>query len=123
MKDSIIFHFLFIIFCILTVSCSTRHVDSDEAAFGNKLGEVIRENGGTYYSMDHLGEKTKYTGTDTCYYYVNYRDKKIKSIYTLKDGIPEGHWQLFDDIGTKTVDIYFVSGKVTKREKTISTDM
>jgi hypothetical protein len=110
------------VFCILTVSCSTRHVDLDEAVFENNLGEVIREDGGIYYSMDHLGEKTSYTGTDTCHYYVNYRDKRIKSIYSLKDGVPEGHWLLFDDVGTKTVDLYFVNGKVTKRIKGLSAD-
>ena len=52
------------------------------------------------------------TTTDTCYH----DNGKIKATYTLKDGLPNGHWEQFDAKGKKTLDIYFDKGNLVKKE-------
>ncbi len=106
-----LFRLLFASLVILIISCS-RTKDIDEPA----LGENFFEQGGIYYSNNcatHSNYK-KYNGTDTSYY----DNGKIKATFTIKDGLPDGHWQKFNDHGTKKVDIYFDHGNFKKKQIT-----
>lgn len=104
-KSILLFCFLFLL------SCTEKRVkDVDEIV----LAEYIQEVNGFYHfgdCEDHIGKL--YTGTD--YYY--HENGKIKGNYTLKNGIPEGHWEQFNSNGSKKIDIYFRQGKVIKKIK------
>lgn len=93
------------------ISCSKkREKDNDEIV----LNENIQEKDGFYYIGDceeHIGNL--YSGSNH-YYHGN---GKLKGNFTLKNGIPEGHWEQYNTDGTKKLDIYFNEGKVIKRIK------
>lgn len=95
----------------LLSSCSKERIkDVDEIV----LAEFIVEKNGIYYSGDcevHIGKK--FTGTG--YYY--YGNGKLKGNYTIKNGIPEGHWKQFNIDGTKSIDIFYKKGKVIQKIK------
>lgn len=95
----------------LLISCSEKRIkDIDEIV----LNENIQEKNGFYHYGDceeHIGKL--YNGKN--YYY--HKNGTIKGDYTLKNGIPEGHWKQFNSDGTKRIDIYFKEGKVIKKIK------
>jgi len=105
-----IFRLLFGILILSTYSCE-RTKDSDELV----LSELVFEEGGIYYDINcatHSSYK-KYTGTDTCYH----DNGKIKGTYTIKNGLPHGHWEQFSADGTKKIDLYFDSGDLLIKNK------
>ncbi len=93
-------------------SCSEkRKKDIDEIV----LAEYIVEKDGIYFSGDceiHIGDK--FTGSSK-YFYEN---GKVKGTYILKNGLPDGHWEQFNDDGTKKLDLYFENGNLLKKTKT-----
>jgi antitoxin component YwqK of YwqJK toxin-antitoxin module len=91
------------------MSCeSKRKKEADEIV----LNEMVIEKNGKYYFGDcELHAKKYYTGSNK-YYHEN---GKVKGTFTIEDGIPEGHWEQFNEDGSKKLDLYFEHGKVTKR--------
>ena len=97
----------FNLFIILMInSCSDRRIkDKDEIV----LHENIVEKKGVYYSGDcEIHSDKKYTGTDN-YFFEN---GKVKGTYTIKDGLPNGHWSQFNENGSKKIDLYYEDGKL-----------
>jgi antitoxin component YwqK of YwqJK toxin-antitoxin module len=92
------------IFVLTLVSCSSgRQKDPDEIV----LHEMIQEKNGVYYWGDcEEHADTKYTGTDTCYQ----DNGKVKATYTIKNGLPNGHWKQFDTTGKLLRELYFDNG-------------
>lgn len=77
------------------------------------LSEMIFEENGIYYKINcstHSNYK-KYTGTDTFFH----DNGKIKGTYTIKNGLPNGHWEQFDSNGIKKIDLYFDNGDLIKK--------
>ena len=98
----------FLILILIIVSCG-RTVDHDEVVWN----DYVFENNGIYYNVNcatHSNYK-KYSGTDTVYFDKN----KIKAISIVKDGLPTGHWVLFNTNGTKKIDMYFDNGKLLNK--------
>jgi antitoxin component YwqK of YwqJK toxin-antitoxin module len=100
----------FVILILLIFSCG-RTKDPDELV----LSESVFEDDGIYYTNNCSTHSNypKYTGTDTCYH----ENGKIKGTYTVKNGLPNGHWEQFDDNGVKKIDLYFDNGDLTKKVK------
>lgn len=97
----------FIILPFLFFSCG-RKMDKDEIV----LNEMVIEKSGKYYYGDCEEHATSfYTGTNT-YYYENGR---IKGTFTIKNGLPNGHWEQFNLDGSKKLDLYFENGKLIKK--------
>ncbi|CAN5395509.1 hypothetical protein BH10BAC1_BH10BAC1_01560 [soil metagenome] len=97
---------------LIMASCTSRQKDIDE----NVNIEQVTEKNGIYYSVDHEGNMTIYSGTDTTYYNENFKIKIMKATYTFEDGLPEGHWEQMDNNGKKLLDIYYKNGEVIKKE-------
>ncbi|MBC7862771.1 MAG: hypothetical protein IAF38_07340 [Bacteroidia bacterium] len=95
---------------ILFSSCG-RTKDSAEIFFS----EVAFEKNGIYYEINSStnSDYQKYTGTDTCYY----QNGKINAVYRINDGLPNGHWEYFDESGKKTSDLHFKEGKLINKMK------
>ncbi len=93
------------------MSCSkNRKKDIDEIV----LAEYIVEKDGIYFSGDceiHIGDK--FTGPGE-YFYEN---GKVKGTYILKNGLPDGHWEQFNEDGTKKLDLFFENGILIKKQK------
>jgi len=103
--------FIFVLLFSCLISCSDkRKKDIDEIV----LAEYIVEKNGIYYSGDceiHIGDK--FTGTSK-YYHEN---GNIKGTYTIKNGLPDGHWKQFNSNGKKKLDLYFDNGSLLKKIK------
>ena len=100
---------LFLLFINFFSCKSVRQKDPDEIV----LHENIQEKEGLYYWGDCESHATTLcTTTDTCYHHGG----KTKATYTLKDGLPNGHWQQFDTSGKKTLDLYFNNGLLVKKD-------
>ncbi|TDP57519.1 hypothetical protein BC748_2730 [Flavobacterium dankookense] len=103
---------LLIILVLFFISCSERrNKDFDEIV----LHENIQEVNGIYYNGDceeHIG--SKFSGSAN-YFHDN---GKIKGTSTLKNGLPDGHWEQFNENGTKKLDLYFENGNLIKKIKT-----
>jgi len=85
-------------------------MDKDEIVFN----DYVFEKDGIYYNVNcstHSSYK-KYTGTDTGYH----DNRKIWGTSTVKNGLPDGHWEQFNSNGTKKIDLYFDDGKLIKKE-------
>lgn len=100
------------IILIFLISCAEKRVkDVDEIV----LHEIIQEVNGFYYEgncEEHIGDKFSGSGN---YFHDN---GKIKGTYTLKNGLPDGHWEQFNENGTKKLDLYFKNGNLIKKIKT-----
>lgn len=97
---------LTITFLILSLCGCGRHVDTDEIV----LNEMIVEKNGKYYYGDCDEHATTfYTGTDTFYFQEN---GKVKGTFTIKNGLPNGHWEQFNLDGSKKIDLYYSNGKL-----------
>nr|WP_294936850.1 hypothetical protein [uncultured Flavobacterium sp.] len=107
MKNVIILILLFSGF----VSCQEkREKDSNEIV----LAEFIVEKDGIYFSGDcEIHSENKFSGSSE-YYHEN---GKIKGTYTIKNGLPDGHWEQFNSDGTKKLDLYFKNGSLLKKIK------
>jgi antitoxin component YwqK of YwqJK toxin-antitoxin module len=108
----ILLYFIFSILILSIISCQfERKRDKDELV----LGDYIIEKNGVYYVGDcEIHSSEKYTGIDTFYF----DNRKIKGTYSIKNGLPDGHWEQFNDNGTKKLDLYFENGNLTKKTKT-----
>lgn len=99
---------IFLILILIIVSCS-RTVDPNEVVWN----DYVFEKNGIYYKVNcatHSNYK-KYSGTDTVYFDNN----RIKAISIVKNGLPTGHWVIFNANGTKRIDMYFENGKLLKK--------
>ena len=86
-----------------------RQMDKDELV----LNEMVIEKNGKYYYGDCDEHATSFfTGTDTFYH----ENGKVKGTFTIKNGLPDGHWEQFDSNGTKKLDMYFINGDLIKKE-------
>jgi antitoxin component YwqK of YwqJK toxin-antitoxin module len=112
MKNNFIKSFIILLLTIISFSCSKYRIKYiDEIV----LHENIQEVNGIYYNgdcEDHIGSKFSGSGN---YFYDN---GKIKGTYTLKNGLPHGHWEQFNENGTKKLDLYFENGNLEKKIKT-----
>ena len=103
---------VFIIAIIFTLfSCSEKRVKHKDELV---LAEFIIEKNGVYYEgccESHI--KDKFDGTGN-YYHDN---GKLKGNYTIKNGIPEGIWNIYNSDGSKKIDLYFKNGKIIKKIK------
>lgn len=98
----------FLTLMLIVVSCG-RTVDPDEVVWN----DYVFEKNGIYYNVNcatHSNYK-KYSGTDTVYFDKN----KIKAISIVENGLPTGHWMLFNANGTKKIDMTFENGKLIKK--------
>lgn len=85
-----------------------RNIDKDEIV----LNEMVVEKSGKYYYGDCEIHATKlYTGTDTFYH----ENGKLKGTFTIKNGLPNGHWEQFNLDGTKKLDLYFENGNLKNK--------
>ena len=74
---------------------------------------VIEKNGKYYYGDCDEHAINFYTGTDSFYH----ENGKVMGTFTIKNGLPNGHWEQFDSNGTKKLDLYFGNGDLIKKEK------
>jgi antitoxin component YwqK of YwqJK toxin-antitoxin module len=98
----------FLILTLIIVSCG-RTVDPGEIVWN----DYVFEKNGIYYKVNcatHSNYK-RYSGTDTVYFDKN----KIKAISIIEDGVPIGHWVLYNTNGTKKIDMYYENGKLLKK--------
>ena len=112
-----------LLFVLSFLSCeSKRKKEADEIALNEMVieknfldilykEEIVEKNGKYYFGDCELHAKKYYTGSNK-YYHEN---GKVKGTFTIEDGIPEGHWEQFNEDGSKKLDLYFEHGKVTKR--------
>lgn len=104
-----IFRITFGFLLLLIFSCG-RTKDPNELVFN----DYVFEKDGIYYNVNcssHSNYK-KYTGTDTGYH----DNRIIWGTSTVKNGLPDGHWEQFDSNGTKKIDLYFDNGGLVKKE-------
>jgi len=96
------------IFVLLFCSCG-RTKDPDELV----LSETVFEDDGIYFNINCARHSNyeKYTGTDTCYH----DNGKIKGTYTIKNGVPDGHWEQFNLDGSKKLDLFYSNGKLVNK--------
>lgn len=101
------FWVIFIIF-IVFVSCQkSREKDFQEMV----LSEEVYQKNGIYYTSDANHNDIEYSGEEKFYY----ENGKLKGKAIIKVGIPEGHWEYWNEDGTKKLDLYFENGIVTRR--------
>jgi len=102
---------ILIILVLFFISCVEKRVkDVDEIV----LAEYIQEVNGVYYEGDceeHIGDKFSGSGN---YFH---ESGKIKGTYTLKNGLPNGYWEQFNESGTKKLVLYFENGNLIKKIK------
>ena len=73
---------------------------------------MVIEKSGKYYYGDCDMHATKfYTGTDTFYH----ENGKVKGTFTIKNGLPNGHWQQFNINGSKKLDLFYDNGQLVKK--------
>lgn len=97
----------FLVILLSFLSCG-RKVEPDEIV----LNEMVVEKNGKYYYGDCEEHATEYyTGSDKYYY----ESGKVKGTFTIKNGFPDGHWEQFNEDGSKKLEIFFKDGKVTQR--------
>jgi len=96
-------------FLLLGLFGCGRQMDRDEIV----LNEMVIEKSGKYYYGDCDEHATTfYSGTDTFYFHEN---GKVKGTFTIKNGLPNGHWEQFNLDGSKKCDLYFNNGKLTNK--------
>jgi antitoxin component YwqK of YwqJK toxin-antitoxin module len=97
----------FTILLLFLFGCG-RQIYKDEIV----LNEMVIEKNGKYYYGDCEEHATKYyTGTNK-YYHGN---GKVKGTFTIKNGLPNGHWEQFNLDGSKKLDLYFEDGKLINK--------
>jgi antitoxin component YwqK of YwqJK toxin-antitoxin module len=92
---------LMIAFALL--SCGRKKLNSEVV-----WNDYVFEKDGIYYSVNcstHSNYK-KYTGCDTGYH----DNWKIHGISNVVNGLPEGHWQVFDTAGKILTELFFKRG-------------
>jgi hypothetical protein len=96
---------------MLSSSCNPkREKDIDELV----LSENVIEKNGFYYEGEcDIHAKEKFTGE--CKFY--HGNGKLKGVVFLKNGLPNGHWQYWDSIGIKTLEMHFDKGQLIKKVK------
>ena len=93
------------------ISCSkSRTKDIDEFI----LSEFIYEENGIYYQHVVNHKKVEYSGKCEFFYFKN---GNIKGRAIIKNGVPNGHWEYWNEDGSKRLDIYFENGNVIKKNK------
>lgn len=104
---SISYRIIFSLFLFVHLGCA-RQIDKDEIV----LGDYIVEKNGKYYRGDCREHATRYyTGTDTFYH----ENGKVKGTFTIKRGLPDGHWEQFNFDGSKKLDLYYDNGKLINK--------
>ena len=97
----------FTLILLILLGCG-RQMDKDEIVL-NEM--VIEKNGKYYYGDCEKHATTFYTGANT-YYHEN---GKVKGTFTIKNGLPIGHWEQFNLDGSKKLDLYFENGKLINK--------
>lgn len=101
--------FLILIIGLLIVSCSESRIkDFDELV----LSESVYEEKGIYYQHAVNHKKVKYSGT--CEFY-HFKTGTLKGKAIIKNGLPNGHWEYWNENGSKRLDIYFENGEVIEK--------
>ena len=102
---------LIIAIIFFTISCSDSRAKVDGELV---LSESVYEENGIYYQHTSNHKKVKYSGKCVFYWH---RNGNKKGIAIFENGLPEGHWEYWNEDGSKRLDLYFEEGKLMNKKQ------